>query len=155
MQPVLIVYATQEGHTRRVAERVAARLGTRGAAAEVLDVRDGAQHLDLSAFSGVIVAAAVHSGKHAREIVGFVRSHRGELARAPTALLSLSLSQAGAEDVAAAPESRARAARNVQDVIDRFVAQTGWRPDRVRPVAGALLYTRSCIPATGFSFVGS
>ena len=31
---------------------------------------------------------------------------------------------------------------DVQKVLDRFFAETGWYPEHVKPVAGALLYTQ-------------
>ena len=31
---------------------------------------------------------------------------------------------------------------DVQKVLDRFFAETGWHPQHVKPVAGALLYTQ-------------
>ena len=40
------------------------------------------------------------------------------------------------------PEKRARFSADVQKVIDKFTEDTGWRPARVKPVAGALLYSK-------------
>ena len=53
----------------------------------------------------------------------------------------VSLSEAGAEDTRKPREQRARAASEVKELIDRFVHETGWHPDRIKPVAGALPYT--------------
>ena len=47
-----------------------------------------------------------------------------------------------AEDVQASSERRFEAAENVQQTIERFCQQTDWRPERIKPVAGALLYTK-------------
>ena len=38
MKPILVLYATKEGHTRRIAEHIAATLRARDQAAEVIDV---------------------------------------------------------------------------------------------------------------------
>jgi menaquinone-dependent protoporphyrinogen oxidase len=141
MKPILIVYATREGQTRRVAERLAADARTHGRSAEIVDAR-AARSLELAKYSAVVVAASVHAGKHEREMVAFVRTHRGALERMPSAFLSVSLAEAGAEDAAASPEARARSRQEVEGAITGFFEETGWRPGRVKPVAGALLYTK-------------
>jgi menaquinone-dependent protoporphyrinogen oxidase len=60
----------------------------------------------------------------------------------PTAFLSVSLTEAGAEDPAAPHEKRAQATADVQAFMERFFEDTGWRPRESMPVAGALLYTK-------------
>jgi len=72
----------------------------------------------------------------------FVKKHRGELECLPTAFLSVTLSEAGAERSDVTTEENAQFVADVQKVLDRFFAETGWHPERVKPVAGALLYTQ-------------
>lgn len=140
MRPVLVLYATREGHTRQVAERVTEALHVHGFIGDVVNVKEARRSLDLSGYAAAILAASVHLGRHEREILSFVKRHRRELEGMPAAFLSVSLSEAGAEDERRAPEERARAARDVQHVVQKFFEETGWRPERVQPVAGALLY---------------
>jgi menaquinone-dependent protoporphyrinogen oxidase len=68
--------------------------------------------------------------------------HRTELEQAPTAFLSVTLSEAGAEMSGKTPEERARFSADARKVIDKFFEATGWRPERVKPVAGALIYSK-------------
>jgi len=141
VKSVAILYATREGQTRRIAEHVGATLRTRGFTVDVLDVgRNVSADFDLTRYAAAIVAASVHIGKHEREMVEFVKSHRAALERVPSAFLSVSLSEAGAEDAGATAERRERAAASVKTVVDGFLRQTGWSPTHVHPVAGALLY---------------
>ena len=84
----------------------------------------------------------VHRAAHEREIVEFVKDHLDVLNHMPTAFLSLSLSEAGAEDEKAPPERRAQAASDVKRMIDVFLQETGWHPDRIQAAAGALLFTK-------------
>jgi menaquinone-dependent protoporphyrinogen oxidase len=142
MKPLLIVYATREGQTRRIAEHLAAEVRTRGRTAEVVGARDVRSSLELTKYSAVVVAASVHAGKHEREMLAFVRAHREGLERMPTAFLSVSLAESGAEDTGASPDVRDRSRQEVQEAIDTFFQETGWHPGRVKPVAGALLYTK-------------
>lgn len=142
MKPILVLYATREGHTRQIAERIAARLRSQRVAERTVDAREGAEAIDLAAFHGVILAASVHTGHHEPELVRFVKRHASELDRMPTALVSVSLSQAGVEDPARTKQTHAQAEKAVQGMLEDFFKQTTFRPKRVQPVAGALLYTQ-------------
>jgi menaquinone-dependent protoporphyrinogen oxidase len=142
MQSIGILYATREGQTRRIAEHVAAELRGRGFAVTVTNVRDHAARSRLNACTAAILAASVHAGRHEPEMLQFVKEHRGELEYLPTAFLSVTLSEAGSERSDATPEEQAQFVADVQTVLDRFFAETGWYPERVKPVAGALLYTQ-------------
>ena len=68
--------------------------------------------------------------------------YRRELEAAGASLLSLSLSQAGAQDEAAPPDRRRQAQDDVRRMIEAFVAETGWTPAHTLPVAGALAYSK-------------
>jgi menaquinone-dependent protoporphyrinogen oxidase len=141
MKSICILYATREGQTRRIAEHVAAELRWHGFAVTVTNVRDHAARSSLNTCTAAILAASVHAGRHEPEMLQFVKEHRGELECLPTAFLSVTLSEAGAERSNATPEEHAQFVADVQKVLDRFFAETGWHPERVKPVAGALLYT--------------
>jgi menaquinone-dependent protoporphyrinogen oxidase len=142
MKPVLIAYATREGHTRHVADQVADTLNELGRPAALLDVRQVDRAIVLADFSGVILAASVHAGTHEDDMVDFVKTNREALAVQPTAFLSVSLTEATAEDPDRTAEERAEAARTVVETVEKFLDETGWQPTAVQPVAGALLYTR-------------
>ena len=141
MKPIGVLYATREGQTRRIAERVAQDLRARRLDVECKNLRDD-DAIHPNDYAAVVLAASVHAGKHEGEMVKFVKKHRTELEQAPTAFLSVTLSEAGAEMSGKAPEERARFSADVQRVIDKFFEETGWRPERVKPVAGALMYSK-------------
>lgn len=142
MRPVLVIYATREGHTRHIAEYLAAAVKARGLPVEVSDAAHISQKFSPDRYSAAIVSASVHRGKHEPEIVRFVKLHRNELERLPSAFLSVSLSEAGAEDTMAPPERRAQASADVERMVEAFLEETGWQPTRIKAVAGALLYTK-------------
>ena len=137
MRPILVVYATRTGHTRHIAERVADRIRTLRHEAQIQDVRTEALP-SLERYSAVILAASVHLGHHEREMVKFVRARRSELDRLPTVFLSVSLTEAAATDVHRPDDERLDAQRATRKVLEDFVLETGWRPGRSVPVAGAL-----------------
>jgi menaquinone-dependent protoporphyrinogen oxidase len=141
MNPVGVFYATREGHTQRIAEHVAASLRQRGLEATVNDVREQPA-VKRGQYAAAVVAGSVHAGRHEAELVRFVKEHIAELDNLPSAFLSVTLSEAGAERPDATPEAHAKFVADVQKVISRFFEDTGWHPKRVKPVAGALLYTK-------------
>lgn len=138
----LVIYATREGHTRSVAEHIGATLRARGYATDVRNVTEFTEQEKLDCYQAVVLGASLHAGEHEREMIEFVRQRRAELEQVPTAFLSVSLSEAGAENPAAPEEKRAKAAADVHGTLEHFYDRTGWRPERTLPVAGALLYSQ-------------
>jgi menaquinone-dependent protoporphyrinogen oxidase len=136
-----VFYATREGHTKKIAQRIAADLRARGATVAVFDVRTNAAP-DWSRYSVACLAASVHIGHHEREMIAFAKTHRDALARLGAAFVSVTLSEAGAEDSTRSDADRRTAAADAQRMIDVFVEETGWRPEHALPVAGALVYSK-------------
>jgi menaquinone-dependent protoporphyrinogen oxidase len=142
MKTILVLYATREGHTRRIAEYVAANLRDKGFSAHLVDARLIPVDFSIATNSAAILAASVHAGKHEPEAVGVIRRYRTELEQMPAMFLSVSLSQAGAQAAAATSEQRNQAAADVKAMISLFLNQTGWHPTRILAVAGALMYSK-------------
>jgi menaquinone-dependent protoporphyrinogen oxidase len=136
-----IFFATREGHTRKIADRLAADLRALGAETDVFDVR-ALDDVDWRPYSCAVVAASVHLGHHEPEMIAFAKRHRSELERLSASFISVTLSEAGAENAARPAAEREQAAADVQRMIDVFVTDTGWRPERALPVAGALTYSK-------------
>lgn len=142
MKSILVLYATREGQTQRIAEHIGAAFRERGFAANVLGAASLRSDFTPARYDAAILAASVHCGKHEGEMAAFVKSHRTELEGMRTAFLSVSGSQSGAERREASPESRARCAAEARRMIDVFLKETGWKPGRILPVAGALMYRK-------------
>jgi menaquinone-dependent protoporphyrinogen oxidase len=136
-----VFYATREGHTRKVAERIAAELRARGALVDLFDV-GACLPPDWSRYSAACLAASVHIGRHEKEMVAFARAERDALVRLDAAFVSVSLSEAGAENPRRSVDERRKAAEDAQHMIDVFVHETGWHPEHVLSVAGALAYSK-------------
>lgn len=110
MKPVLVLYATREGQTRRIAEHLAATFRARDLPVEVRDVAQRTEEVDLASFGAAVLAASIHVGKHEPEMVEFAKRHRAELERMPSAFLSVSMTEATAEDATKPAETREQAA---------------------------------------------
>lgn len=141
MKPALVLYATREGHSAHIAAHIARLLRESGQPTEVFDVA-GFETFDLASHSKVILVASVRGGKHEPEMIKLATRYRRELDQLPTAFLSVSLTEATAENTSAPPEQRADAARRVNATMEGFFNETGWHPSHVKAVAGALPYSK-------------
>ncbi|MCA9618294.1 MAG: hypothetical protein KC731_04715 [Myxococcales bacterium] len=139
---VLIVFATREGHTHRIADHIAEAVRRRGYEPHVVDAAATGDDFDLGGHAAAILAASVHLGTHEREMKRFIRQHREALQSMPSAFISVSMSAVRAADPTRDPDDREQATRDVVDMMEELFQETGWRPDRKRPVAGALMYTK-------------
>jgi menaquinone-dependent protoporphyrinogen oxidase len=119
MPDVLVAYASTEGHTERIAQRIAEVLG--GAGHRVDLVAAGA-NLDLSNYAGVIVGASVHYGHHPAWLASFLRKNSISAVR-KTAFFSVSL---GAKE----------------HYATKFLRRAGWQPGATAVFAGALRYSK-------------
>ena len=133
MATVLVVYSTHDGQTRKVAERIATVLRDRRHVVELLDASRLPRGLDLDRFQAVFVGSPVHARGYLRPLVRFVEEYRPALDRLPTLFFSVGLAI-----LSKTSDGRAQ----TMEIVDRFVADTGWRPRRIELVAGALPYTR-------------
>ena len=133
MSRILIVYGTAEGQTARIAQHIEGVLHEEGHAVRMLEGHQLTEDLDLSGFDGVLVGASVHSGKHDKRIVEFVRANLDTLNSIPSAFFSVSLTAAGTSE-----EDHA----DVERILEQFSQRTGWQPEKTGVFAGALLYTR-------------
>jgi len=137
-----VLYATREGQSERVAQRVASDLRSRRLEVDVIDVKDVKGTIDWTAYQQAFVVASVHAGRHEKEMIRFVRRFKGELESRHAAFLSLTLSQAGAELPANTLVQRQAAHADALRMISDFMKDTGWHPARILPVAGALRYSQ-------------
>ena len=131
MTRVLIIYGTTDGQTAKVARFLAKELLDCGAAADVYDSAEA--NPDPSGYTGVIVAASIQAGGFQRSLVRWVRKHAARLRGKATVFVSVSLSML---------QQESKVQQDLRAIHQRFFARTGWTPPWLKPVAGALRYTR-------------
>ncbi len=125
---VLIVYATTEGQTRKIAEWTATHIRERNHHVELRDSAALMSDLNLGIFHAFIIAASVHQQYHQETITNFAIPHHKLLNSRPSAFISVSLS---------AVLDRTEA----QKYVDHFVAVTGWKPSMTLLLGGALRFS--------------
>jgi menaquinone-dependent protoporphyrinogen oxidase len=126
----LVVYATSEGHTSVVAERIADVLRR---TIDSVDVRLAAEAPSPEAYDAVVAGGPIHAAHHARPLVHWLERHATELKGRPAALFQVSLTSVNDD---AAHTQRAH------DLLADLEQKTGFDPDIVGLFAGAVLYTR-------------
>jgi menaquinone-dependent protoporphyrinogen oxidase len=128
---ILIVYATTEGQTRKIARHVLDALAGAGHAAELIAAEE-AGGLDPAGFDAAVVAGSVHGGRFQKELVDWARAEARRLSEVPTLFLPVSLTAAGKD---------AQEWEGLRGCVARFAAETGWTPARVEHVAGAFRFS--------------
>ena len=131
MANVLVVYATHDGQTRKIAERMATVLRVHRHVVELLDATQS-REVDLTRFDAVFIGSPVRAQGYLRAVERFVRLHRPALERIPSLFFSVNLAVLNRTD---GPAQTMR-------VVNKLLADTGWHPRRIELVAGALPYTR-------------
>jgi menaquinone-dependent protoporphyrinogen oxidase len=134
MCTVPVLYATSEGQTRRIAERLVDVLRQQGLSSAAIDISSArADAIDWLRVRGAVIAASIHVGRHQRAACEFARAHAARLGAVPSMFVSVSLS-------AASKHESERAA--AQRLADGFATAAGWQPWKVACIAGRLAYTQ-------------
>ena len=129
-----VFYATTEGQTRRIAERLVAIFREKGFTSRAFDVASSdADCVGWTRVRAALVGASLHAVRHQRAAEAFVRDHVGDLNAHPSVFLSVSLS--AASPTAAERDEAAR-------IAAKLPARAGWHPRQVASIGGRLAYTQ-------------
>lgn len=131
MPHTLIVFATTDGQTRRIAERLQATLASNSIGATLAGI-DQAAEFDLADYDCLIAGACVRYGKHDPRMARFLDDNRATIERMPNAFFSVNL-------IARKPEKRNLAGNKY---LRKFLERLSFQPDHVEIIAGKLDYPR-------------
>ncbi|MEU2254972.1 flavodoxin domain-containing protein [Nocardia xishanensis] len=106
---IAVVYATEQGSTRDIAEFIGTELSGRDAVVELADI-DHAP--DLSRFDTLVLGSAVHNMKLLPAVDGYVHAHHDELTKRDVWLFSVGL----------APALRGPVGRRLARLVPRKIA---------------------------------
>jgi menaquinone-dependent protoporphyrinogen oxidase len=131
MARILVLFGTTDGQTARIAGALAEAIHDAGLTADLVD----ASHADPAPeeYDGVLVAGSVHAGGYQRAVERWVRAHAATLTGRPGAFVSVCLGVLQHDPKVDAELRRIR---------EHFFDATGWHPEIVHVVAGALPYTK-------------
>ena len=131
MTRILVVYGTTDGQTRKVAQELGIALRRAGVDADVFPASPLAP--GPADYAGVIVAASLHAGKYQRSVRKWVTQHASALRAKPSAFVSVCMM---------VRDPRQEAQLQLGRTMRGFAESCDWRPACLKPVAGALAYTR-------------
>ena len=131
MTRMLVVYGTTDGQTRKVALHLGIALRHAGVDADVIMASPTAAGPE--GYAGVIVAASLIAGKYQRNVRAWLSRHAPALRGKPTAFVSVCMM---------VRDTSTEAQRRLHGIMRDFVDSCGWMPSHLKPVAGALAYTR-------------
>jgi menaquinone-dependent protoporphyrinogen oxidase len=130
MAHILFLYSSVFGLSRRICERLAARVTAQGERATVAALTDAS--VDPGAFDAIVIGASIKHGKHHPTVLPFLRQHQALLESKPSALFSVNL-------VARKP---AKNTPQTNPYLKALVAQSPWKPRLLGVFAGELDYAR-------------
>ena len=73
MSKTLLLYFSGYGHTRKIAERIRARLAEQGE--DVLSAALDDDSIDPSAYDRIVIGASIRNGKHKPAVHDFIQRH--------------------------------------------------------------------------------
>jgi menaquinone-dependent protoporphyrinogen oxidase len=130
MANTLLLYSSVYGLSRRICERISARLAAQGETTHVAALTDTT--VDPSAFDAIVIGASIKHGKHHPSVLPFLRQHQAMLESKPSALFSVNL-------VARKP---AKNTPQTNPYMKALLAQSPWQPRLLGVFAGELDYSR-------------
>lgn len=140
MRTVLIIFATREGQTAKVAQRICDHLYKADIDLQLVDAGDSKRvdDIDLSSVDLIVCGASMHVGRLESEIVDFINRNKDQIEAKPRSFFLVLLSAATKD-----PELRRKW---LSDAANKMNKQLNVRFDDCEMVAGALAYSKYSMP---------
>jgi len=129
MANILIIYATTDGQTLRIGQRLQQVIEAGGHSVTLEPVEHSAQ-IDLQAFDRIVVGASIRYGKHSPLVHDFVQRNARMLASKPNAFFTVNV-------VARKPE---KSQPDTNPYVLKFLKQIAWKPRQLAVFAGKINY---------------
>jgi menaquinone-dependent protoporphyrinogen oxidase len=133
LKSVLVIYATTEGQTRKIAEFIAQALRARGVKADLVDSASKSAAQIQPVYSAAILCGSIHQHRYHAALMRFVNRNKDWLVGLPAAFVSVSLTALLRDD---------KRRNELRTIAEAFFRKTGWSPAITRHVGGALRYTK-------------
>jgi menaquinone-dependent protoporphyrinogen oxidase len=133
-EKVLLAYATTDGHTQHICERLVLIWQGQGRQVTLKPLAE-ADALDLGGFDRVVIGASIRYGHHQPQVAKFIARHQSLLESRPSAFFSVNI-------VARKPEKNRP---DTNPYLKKFLQTIDWKPALLGVFAGKLDY-----PSYGF-----
>jgi menaquinone-dependent protoporphyrinogen oxidase len=134
MKKILIIYATTDGHTLKICQRLRQVIeNAKGAQQQVklVPVEDCPQ-VDLHTFDKIVIGASIRYGRHSRQVVDCINRNQLLLDSKPNAFFSVNI-------VARKPEKNRP---ETNPYLRQFLKRIAWQPQNLAVFAGKLDYPK-------------
>jgi menaquinone-dependent protoporphyrinogen oxidase len=140
MAKVLLLYASREGQTEKIAERISGHLQANGATVRLINAADAGatQRVDPSSYDLLVFGASVHAGGLEAEMMAFIERNAESIAQRPRSFFLVSLSAATRD-----PQQKAA---SLLDVENKARPQLAVEFADIEMIAGALRYSKYPLP---------
>ena len=130
----LVIYATDEGQTEKIAIRIAQRLAEKGLPTDRHNIAvDPEDPIALDAYDAVVVGSPVHYSHYDAQLAACIKQYREALIEIPSAFFSVSLGILS-DEVSEKEE--------VVRIADAYLSETGWKPFLKVHFGGAVVYSK-------------
>ena len=131
MAKILILYASTDGHTRKICNRLQQVIEQQGHQVTLVSI-DNESQVDLQAFNKIVIGASIRYGKHNPKITDFINRNKQLLDSKPNAFFSVNI-------VARKPEKNQP---DTNPYLRKFLKKIAWRPKELAVFAGKLEYPK-------------
>jgi len=131
MAKILILYASTDGHTRKICNRLQQVIEQQGHQVTLVSI-DNESQVDLQAFDKIVIGASIRYGKHNPKITDFINRNKQLLDSKPNAFFSVNI-------VARKPEKNQP---DTNPYLRKFLKKIAWRPKELAVFAGKLEYPK-------------
>ena len=129
MANIIIIYATTDGQTRKICQRLQEVIEQQTHHVTLVPIQD-APRIDVAAFDKIVIGASIRYGKHSPLIADFIKKNKSLLDSRPSAFFSVNV-------VARKPE-KSKPEQN--PYLRKFLGQITWKPGKLAVFAGKIDY---------------
>ena len=131
MKKIIIIYATTDGHTRKICSRLLNIIEKSDNVVTMIPIED-VNELDLDVFDKIVIGASIRYGKHNVKVYEFINKNTQILDKKPNAFFSVNVVARKAE-------------KNQPDTnpyLKKFLLQIPWKPKELAVFAGKIDYQK-------------
>ena len=142
MKKILVLYATREGQTGKIAQRITAHLRAQNCTVDLVNAADkaAAALIKPEAYELLVFGASLHAGHVERELLDFIRDHKDGIERKDRSFFLVLLS-------AATKDPKARAT-SLDTANRQVIGQLPVSFAEIEMIAGALKFSKYTWPVT-------
>ncbi|MCL6271858.1 menaquinone-dependent protoporphyrinogen IX dehydrogenase [Sansalvadorimonas sp. 2012CJ34-2] len=132
MKTHLVLYASHDGQTARIAKAIQDEMAASGLDVKLQNLDELTPDFDPSAFGSFLITAPIRYGYHLPVARKFIQTHCDLLNKTPSGFLSVNLT-------ARKPEKQDPMTNRY---MVKFLKKSSWKPGYLGVTAGSLLYSR-------------